>query len=39
MLMFTRKVKLGYVQVITGLGGRFAINCPSAILKVLKLPE
>ena len=27
------------VLVITCLGGRFAINCPSAFLKILKLPE
>ena len=28
---------LRFVLVITGFGGRFGINCPSAFLKVLKL--
>ena len=27
------------VLVITCLGGQFVINCPSAVLKILKLPQ
>ena len=34
----TTKIKQS-VLVITCLGGRFRINCPSAFLKILKLPK
>ena len=36
-IMASRISKL--VLVITCLGGRFKINCPSAFLKILILPE
>ena len=35
----THVCNLELVLVITYLGGRFGINCPSAFLKILKLPE
>ena len=31
--------RFNQLLVIACLGGQFGINCPSAILKILKLPE